>query len=177
MDALTTPDAYGVLIDPSTLKIQRRLPGPIEKVWAYITENNLRRQWFAAGEMEMTPDATFEFIWRNDELTAPPSQRPPGFSEEHRMESKITELDPPRKLSITWENSGEVTFDLVPEGDMVLLSVTHRGLTDRDSILMFGAGWHMHLDILNAKMTGKKPTPFWEGWSQLQKEYDQRLPV
>jgi len=30
--------AYGVLSEPATLRIQRRLPGPIERVWAYITD-------------------------------------------------------------------------------------------------------------------------------------------
>src|SRR5262249_41272244 len=33
-----TPDAYGVLTEPATLKIQRLLPGPIERVWAYLTK-------------------------------------------------------------------------------------------------------------------------------------------
>jgi uncharacterized protein YndB with AHSA1/START domain len=35
--------AYGELIEPTTLKLQRRLPGPIERVWAYVTESDLRR--------------------------------------------------------------------------------------------------------------------------------------
>jgi uncharacterized protein YndB with AHSA1/START domain len=48
-----TPDAYGALIEPATLKIERLLPGPIERVWAYLTESELRRQWLAAGQMEM----------------------------------------------------------------------------------------------------------------------------
>ena len=53
--------------------------------------------------MEMKPGAPFEFVWRNDELTDPPGQRPAGFPEEHRMQSRITELDPPRKLAIAWQ--------------------------------------------------------------------------
>ena len=44
---LTAPDAYGVLTEPATLKIQRLLPGPIERVWAYLVESDLRRQWLA----------------------------------------------------------------------------------------------------------------------------------
>ena len=49
MTELATLDAYGVLTEPATLKIQRVLPGPIERVWAYLTESELRRQWLAAG--------------------------------------------------------------------------------------------------------------------------------
>jgi uncharacterized protein YndB with AHSA1/START domain len=168
-------DAYGVLTEPATLKIQRLLPGPIERVWAYLTESELRRQWLAAGEMEMRVGAPVELVWRNDELTNPPGQRPTGFPDEHRMQSRITELDPPRKLAIAWSGSGDVSFELDPKGSEVLLTVIHRRLPDRATMLMFGAGWHMHLDILAARATGKEPEPFWDGWSRLRKEYDRRL--
>ena len=170
-------NAYGVLTEPGTLKIQRLLPGPIERVWAYLTESDLRRQWLAAGQMEMNVGAPVEFVWRNDELTNPPGQRPTGFSDEQRMQSRITELDPPRKLAIAWGGSGDVSFELAPKGNEVLLTVIHRRLPDRKTMLMVGAGWHMHLDILVARATAKQPEPFWDGWSHLQKEYDRRLPA
>jgi len=171
------PDAYGALTEPATLKIQRLLPGPIERVWAYLTESDLRRQWLAAGGMEMRVGAPFELVWRNDGLTDPPGQRPPGASDEHRMQSRIVELDPPRKLVIAWEGSGEVSFELEPKGDAVLLTLTHRRLPDRATLLSVGAGWHMHLDILVARVTGKEPEPFWDGWSRLRAEYDRRIPT
>ena len=160
------------------MKIERLLPGPIERVWAYLTDNNLRRQWLAAGEMEMKVGAPFELVWRNDQLTDPPGERPPGFGEEHRMQSRITELDPPRKLAIAWNGSGDVSFELTPKGNEVLLTVIHRRLPDRGTLLMVGAGWHMHLDILVARANGEKdPAPFWDGWSRLKKEYDRRVPA
>src|SRR3954464_6897374 len=102
-------DVYGVLIEPATLKIERLLPGPIERVWAYLTESDLRRQWLAAGEMEMKVGTPFELVWRNNELTNPPGERPPGYSEEHRMKSRITDFDPPHKLAFAWEGGGEVS--------------------------------------------------------------------
>ena len=177
MTKSATPDTYGALIEPATLKIQRLLPGPIERVWAYLTESDLRRQWLAAGEMEMKVGAPFEFVGRNDELTDPPGQRPPGFSEEHRMQSRITELDPPRKLAITWQASGDVSFELEPKGNKVLLTIIHRRLPDRATLLKVGPGWHMHLNILVARATGEQPEAFWDGWSRLQKEYDRRMPA
>jgi uncharacterized protein YndB with AHSA1/START domain len=176
MTKLATPDAYGVLTEPATLKIQRLLPGPIERVWAYLTESELRRQWLAAGEMEMKAGASFELVWRNDELTSPPGQRPSGFSAEHRMQSRITEFDPPRKLAITWGNTGGVSFELEPAGSEVLLTVIHRRVLDRATLLKVSAGWHMHLDLLAARSAGKEPEPFWDGWSRLQKEYARRIP-
>ena len=97
------------------------------------------------------------------------------------MQSRITELDPPRKISFTWQNSGDGTFELEPHpdpgADKVLLTVTHRRLPDRRTMLMVGPGWHMHLDVLSARVTGTETGPFWDGWLRLQKEYAQRLPA
>ena len=135
MNELANLDAYGVLTEPATLTIQRILPGPIERVWAYLTESDLRRKWLAAGEMEMKVGAPFELVWRNSELTDAPSQRPDGFGEEHRLQSQITELDPPRKLVIAWGSTGGVSFDLQPAGDRVLLTVIHRRVPDRSTLL------------------------------------------
>jgi uncharacterized protein YndB with AHSA1/START domain len=177
MTELTTPDGYGALIEPTTLEIQRLLPGPIERIWAYLTESELRRQWLAAGQMELKVGALFELVWRNDDLTSPPGQRPPGFGDEHRMQARITELDPPRKLAITWQGSGDVSFALEPVRDRVLLTVIHRRVPDRATLLKVSAGWHMHLDVLVARATGKEPAPFWDGWRRLQEEYARRLPA
>ena len=174
---ITAPDAYGVLTEPATLKIQRLLPGPIERVWAYLTESALRRQWLAAGEMEMKVGATFTFTWRNDELSSAPTKRPDSCPKEHTLESQITELDPPRKLGIAWGRSGGVSFELEPRGSKVMLTLIHRRLPDRPTLLMVSAGWHMHLDVLAARAAGTEPPPFWEGWSRLKEEYDQRLPA
>jgi uncharacterized protein YndB with AHSA1/START domain len=177
MNDLTNLDAYGILTESATLRIERLLPGPIERIWAYLTEGDLRRQWLAAGQMELVAGAPFEFVWRNDELTTPPGQRPPGFPDEHRLQCRIIELDPPRKLAITWGNTGGVSFELEPKGNQVLLTLVHRRLPDRVNLLNVSAGWHMHLDILAARAAGREPEPFWEGWSRLKRDYDQRLPT
>jgi uncharacterized protein YndB with AHSA1/START domain len=73
-----TPDAYGTLVEPATLKIQRLLPGTIERVWAYLTDSELRRRSLAAGQMEMKVGAPFEFVWRNNELTNHRASVPPA---------------------------------------------------------------------------------------------------
>jgi len=170
-------DGYGQLIQPATLRIERLLPGTRERVWEYLTQSDLRRQWMAAGDMEEREGSSFELVWRNDELTDPPGERPAGFGDEHRMQSRIVEYDPPRKLTITWSGSGNVSFELAQRGDDVLLTVIHRRLPDRSSLLMHAAGWHIHLDILAARMTGEKPETFWDGWNRLKTDYDQRLPA
>lgn len=168
---------YGTLIEPATLKIERMLPGPVERIWAYLTHGELRRKWLAAGEMRMTKGADFELVWRNDELSDPPGIRPEGFSEEMRMTSTILDVDPPRRLVFSWGENGEVSFELEPMGKEVLLTVIHRRISDRKNMLLVGAGWHQHLDTLVEIASGRKARPFWEGWSRLREEYDRRLPA
>ena len=177
MNERTPPDAYGTLVEPTTLKIQRLLPGPIERIWAYLTDSDLRRKWLAAGVMGAKAGAPLELVWRNEELNDPPGRRPEGFPEEQRMQSRIIEFDPPRKLAITWNSTGDVTFELEPRGEKVLLTIIHRRFPDRTTLLKHMAGWHMHLDVLVARANGREPAPFWDGWARLQKEYDARLPA
>jgi len=176
MTTITAPNAFGTLVESDTLKIHRRLPGPIDRGWAYLTQSDLRRQWLAAGEMELVPGAPVELVWRNDDLTDPPGTRPEGASAEHRRASEIIEVEPLRKLSIAWGNTGGVTFELKPDGDEVVLTVTHRRVPDRSTILSVSAGWHAHLDILAAMIGGQKPRPFWDRVGELKAEYEQRLP-
>ncbi|MGO9419831.1 SRPBCC family protein [Roseiarcus sp.] len=177
MTMLATPDDYGALIEPATLKIQRLLPGPIERVWAYLTDSDLRRRWLAAGAMELKVGAPFELVWRNDELAAPAGERPPGFGAEHRMASRITELDPPRRLAFAWDGAGDVSFDLEPKGDAVLLTLVHRRLPDRKTLVGVSAGWHAHLGVLADVLANKKSEEFWPALMRLRADYDRRLPA
>ena len=167
---------YGEVIEPNTLRIKRLLPGSIDRIWAYLTDSDLRRKWLASGVMEMRVGAPFELVWRNEEIENA-GQRPEGFDEEHRMESRITELDPPRKLGFEFGSSGDVTIELEERGDEVLLTLTHRRLPDRDIMLKVAAGWHAHLDVLVAKTAGDSPPPFWANWTELRERYSQRIPA
>lgn len=176
MNIAITPEAdYGTVTAPGTVRIQRLLPGPIERIWSYLTDGELRRQWLAAGDMSPQAGSSFELVWRNDELTDPPGNKPANFGEEHRMQSRIVEFDPPRRLVFTWGDSGKVAFDLERQGDKVMLTVLHEGISDRNNMLMIGAGWHMHINVLEARVGGRETEPFWDGWQRLRGEYERRL--
>jgi uncharacterized protein YndB with AHSA1/START domain len=162
---------------PARVKIERLLPGPIERVWAYLTDSNLRKRWLAAGVMELKAGAPFELVWRNDTLTDPPGERPPNFGEEHRLQSRIIEVDPPRKLVFAWHDGAEVSMTLATEADKVLLRVVHSRLPNRPTIVGVSAGWHAHLDLLADIMNGRKPDPFWGDLARLRAEYDRLLPA
>lgn len=176
MNDLATLDSHAVVTAPLTLQIQRLLPGPIERCWAYLTESDLRRQWLASGEMKMEVGAPFELVWRHHELAGAPGEAPEGFPEEHRMESRIIALDPPRRLVFAWRD-GDVTFELAPQGNEVLLTLTHRRVSDRPNLVGVSAGWHAHLDLLVAVASGRTPPPFWANWNRLKPEYEARTPA
>lgn len=166
---------YATRTDDSALRLERRLPGPLDRVWAWLTDSELRSRWLAAGAMTLEPGASFELIWHNDELSDSPAERPAGFDEEMRATCVITEVKPLQRLSFTWPQTGEVTITLEPIDDEVLLTIMHRRLPDRPMMLMVGAGWHMHLDLLAARLAGVEPASFWSNWVRLRGEYDRRL--
>jgi uncharacterized protein YndB with AHSA1/START domain len=175
MQDLMTIDSHGSLVEPATLRIQRLLPGPIERVWSYLTDGELRRRWLAAGEMALQIGAPFEFVWRNDELTDPPGRRPDDFGAEHRMQSTITELDPPRLLGFGWSDGSAVTIALEPAGERVLLTLTHGRVRQHSTLLGVSAGWHLHLDLLAARLGGTDPGVFWDDWRRLRDDYGSRF--
>ena len=41
------------LVEPGTVKVERLLPGPVERAWAYIVESDKRAKWLAAGEFDL----------------------------------------------------------------------------------------------------------------------------
>lgn len=164
-------DLHGTLTDGTTLRMQRRLPGPIERVWSYLTDSDLRRQWLAAGSMTLKPGATFELVWRNDDLSASAAERPDGFSAESRATCRFEEVDPPRRMRYVWPDVGEVSFELEPVGDEVMLTLTHRRLSGERLILNVCAGWHAHLALLVAQLEGTPAPSLWRTWTHLRDEY------
>ena len=91
------------------------------------------------------------------------------------MEVRITELDPPHRLAITWGSTGGVTFALERKGSEVLLTLVHRRVTDRSTLLNVSAGWHAHVDVLEAKLRGTAAKPHWDNWAQLRTAYAERF--
>lgn len=174
---------YGMIIEPGTLRIQRLLPGPIERVWAYLTESDKRATWLAAGAMKLENGAPLELEFRNSDL-AGEHEPPPVKYKQHggcvSNRGHITCLFPPRLLSFTWAEQdqgspSEVTFELTEQGSAVLLTATHRRLANRDEMLSVAGGWHTHLDILLDRLHDRAPQPFWSTHARLEEEYRARL--
>lgn len=176
---------YGVVTAPGTLRIERLLPGPIERIWSYLTDSEKRGAWLATGEMELHQGGRVELVFRNSELTTdddPPPAKYAKYGSESRLHGRITACEPPRRLAYTWgeggesESGSEVSFELAPRADKVLLVVTHRRLQTRDDMISVAGGWHAHLGILEDRLNGRPATGFWIAHTRLEAEYERRIP-
>lgn len=168
-------DQRGALADGQTLRLQRRLPGPIERVWSYLTDSDLRAQWLASGTMPLQAGASFELVWRNDDLSGSAAERPEGFDAESRATCRFIEVHAPHRLRYIWPGVGEVTIELEMIRDEVLLTLTHERLIGERLILNVCAGWHAHLALLIARVEGTAPPSLWATWKQLRKHYEEQL--
>jgi uncharacterized protein YndB with AHSA1/START domain len=174
--------AYAIRTAKDTVRIERTLPGPIERVWAYLTESDKRKQWLASGDMTLRVGEPVDLLFRHDELSEAPGDPPPrhaSMKDGHHNIGRITACEPPHLLAYTWgENHGdpsEVRFELAERGRDVLLTVTHMRLDGRDTMRSVAGGWHTHLDILVDRMQGRAPANFWSTYEHIAAEYGRRF--
>ena len=166
------------LIQPSTVRFERLLPGPIERVWAYLVESKKRATWLAAGEFDLRVGGRIELHFDNECLTeekAPAGARGAG---KHTAVGRITRLEPMRLLAHTWSWDGgdsEVTYELAPKGKEVLLTIHHRLPDDKDLKIAVGGGWATHVGILADQLSGVKPRPFWSTHAREMKAFEAAL--
>jgi uncharacterized protein YndB with AHSA1/START domain len=170
---------YGSVSEPGTLRIERLLPGPIERIWAWLTEPEKRARWLAGGPMDLYVGGRAELRFRHAELSLEktPPEKFRKMDAGHTLVCRITACDPPHLLAYTWgEDWGEVTFELTPKGrgEQVLLVVTHRRL-DPEGMASVAAGWHAHLGIFSDRLDEREPAGFWSAYTRLEAEYRGRL--
>jgi len=67
---------YGVATEAGTVRLERLLPGPIERIWAYLTEPEKRAKWLAGGPMQLFVGGRAELRFRHADLSA--EKTPPG---------------------------------------------------------------------------------------------------
>ena len=176
MNQHTKAEDFGTLIEPTTLKIERMLPGPIERVWDYIAKEELRRQWLASGDIKHQLDSPFELVWRGADWYGEAGERPQSVPAEPRMKCQVVAYDPPHKLAFKWGEKSEVSFSLKSIGERVLFTLLHERIPDRSTAVGVSTGWHSHLDLLEALLGQTKPQPFWDHWVGLKQEYNNRIP-
>ena len=174
-----TSDGNGIVTEQRTVRIERLLPGPVERVWEYLTDSDKRRKWLAAGLMEPAVGGKVEHLFRHHELSREPTPEPyRRFEDSPPLPGEVTQWDPPRLLAYNWpgdRGASEVTFELFAEGKDVLLVVTHRRLADTDTMVSVASGWDAHLGILIDRLNGEEPRGFWSTHERLEAVYRQRF--
>jgi len=144
-------------VGPRTLRFERRLEHPPERVWRALTDPGELAVWLvAAAELEPRLDGAVTLRWVGDASAT----------------GRIVASQPPEELAYTWdEGEGEslVRFSLTADGDGTRVVLTHEGI---DSLSGFGAGWHAHLDMLEGLLDGR-PVDWQERWDELRPRYEE----
>jgi uncharacterized protein YndB with AHSA1/START domain len=133
------------------VRFERRLPGPIEKVWAHLTRPNELPGWYGAGSR------------------IEPREGGRVALNDNHIRGVVTQWRPPLKFAHTWNvfSPGEtvsaypesyLTLELAPDGDAVALTLTHLPVLERFEP-QNAMGWATFLDILEATAKGEAVQP------------------
>ncbi len=169
---------YATRIAPDAIRLERLLPGPIERIWGFLTEPEKRARWLAGGNFDLRPGGKVELDFKHDTLSAEPT--PAKYQDmAASFSGEILRCDPPKLLEFTWMEShgghSVVLWELAPRGDQVLFTITHRKLDARDELLSVSGGWDVHVGILEDVLTNQAPRPFWSTHAALEQEYARRF--
>ncbi len=115
-----------------TLRFERRLPHPPEKVWRAITDPAELAHWFPQNlDGTFAPGAKLRFVFRGE---------PPVLDGKviEDFTGEVLEIDPPRVLAYTWGDD-ILRWTLTPVTDGCLLTFTDT-LSDQGKAARDGAG-------------------------------------
>ena len=140
----------GQLSKVPMVRFERLLPGPIARVWDFITDPKRLPDWYGDGTIEPRAGGAVTLMGGH-------------------VRGIVTQWDPPRRLAYTWNVFGPgdatspypesyLTLELAPRGDDVLLTLTHLPVLERFE-KQNAMGWHTFLDMLGAAIRGEPPEP------------------
>ncbi|MBD2863012.1 SRPBCC family protein [Paenibacillus oceani] len=113
------------------------LNAPIAKVWGAVATAEGIAAWFMPNDFK--PEMGCEF-----HLEAGPFGRSP---------CKVTEIDPPNRLTFHWGEQWSVTFELAEQGDKTEFTLIHSGW-DLNKVTEFGEAHTIVRDRMNNGWTG-----------------------
>ena len=157
-------------VAPDAIRLERTLDAPVETVWRYLTEADLRGRWFMGGT-DATGVGEFDLLVDHDRLSddanVPYPESYAAFKGAVWTE-KVTRFEPPRLLETTFQGgkNGTVAYELFPEGEKTRLVLTHSGITSGTGAQDFGSGWNSHLTVLAERLAGRGVKNFWEVHAQ-----------
>ncbi|MGN6820236.1 MAG: SRPBCC family protein [Sphingomonas sp.] len=153
-------------ITATELRFERTLPAPVETVWKYLTETELRQRWFMGGALDGRVGGAIEFVFDHDQLSDDDVPMPERYAANRgrRWSETIVRYDPPHAIAYTFgsDASSIATFELKDAGDgKTLLTLVHSGIKNADQAANFGGGWASHLAVLEARLEGRGVPDFW----------------
>ena len=103
-------------IAPDTVRLERLLDAPIETVWRFLTDAELRGRWFMAGPLDPRPGGDMVFRIDHGGISPESGEAPDWYAQWDKTEHvhKVLAIDPPRLLRFTWEEGSEVSWLLEP---------------------------------------------------------------
>lgn len=154
---------YGTLDTTGSLpsvEFERVLDAAIEVVWAMLTTGDGMQRWLAPAKVDL------RFGGRVDI----------DFGEGGAAGGEIIDLVPGEALEYRWRFTGEpdsiVRFELeVIDAKTTRLRLSHRMLPV-DQATGYGAGWHAHLDQLEAAVTGRDLIDWLDRYTGVMPEYE-----
>jgi uncharacterized protein YndB with AHSA1/START domain len=130
----------------SCVSFERVLPGPIERVWEFLTSPDRLPGWFGDGTLEPRVGGNVTLMGGH-------------------VRGTVTRWQPPTQLAYTWNvfSPGEtvssypesyLTIELETRGSDVVLRLTHLPVLARFEN-QNAMGWHTYLDMLSAAIRGE----------------------
>jgi uncharacterized protein YndB with AHSA1/START domain len=172
---------FGMVTDGGTVRFERELPAPIDRVWQYLVQSELRARWFAAGTIEPREGGGVTLVFNNSRLAPAEESVPQEYAryEGHATRGRVVRWEPPRLLAFIWEEDepgedSEVTCELEDLGGRTRFVLTHRGLAPALRADVAG-GWHLHFDVLEDLLAGRPRRPYWSRHAALRRDYAERL--
>jgi uncharacterized protein YndB with AHSA1/START domain len=137
------------ILPEAAVVFERILPGPIERVWDFLTKAELLPQWYGEdGRIEAREGGAVSLMGGH-------------------IRGTVTQCRPPHLLAYTWNvfNPAQsvsdypesyLTFTLEQVDNAVKLTLTHRPIPEKMQP-QTSMGWHTMLDLIEAGLHGETP--------------------
>ena len=129
------------LADRPTVRVVRRYPHPIEKVWRAVTTSEHLGAWFPSPvDIDLRVGGEMRFT---------------AFEGAAAATGTVEDIAPPMLLSFSW-GGDRLTFELAPDGDGTTFTLTH-AFDDTAGAASFATGWELCLGGLRCVLAGEPP--------------------
>ena len=137
------------------LRFERRLAHAPDKVWTALTDPAELTHWFPVDvQADLRPGGKMQFTFRENQ--APP------------FDGEVLVYDPPRVLAYRW-GPDVLRWELRADGGGTVLVFTDT-LEEQGKAARDGAGWHVCLEALDARLDGTG-APSAGRWQQVHRGY------